>query len=177
MANATNIVEIIERPNRRYRLTIYRRPDGHYYFIEEKLRQYGDAVAFYCAGPLQSGIFGTEADIRAYVKQRLATLNEPATLSVSEKRNQLVGMVLLRDWDPIGVCDEPGAQDEYDSYVGPIVELLLAGAGVGDLVDHLGEIQRGRMGLSKPSQPSLAVTRAAEELVDLASTGVLLSPP
>ena len=172
-----NIVENIERPERCYRLTIYRRSDGHYYFIESKLRQYGDAVSFYHARPMESGVYGTEADIRAHVTQRLAELDKPATLTLDIKRVQLVGMVLLRDWDPIGVCDEPYAQDEYDSYVLPIVKRLLEGSGVGELVEHLGEIQYVRMGMSQPEQPSPALAHAAQRLVDLAISGALLDPP
>lgn len=30
-------------------------------------------------------------------------------------------------WDPIGVKDEPNAQDEYDSYLGGVYELLVSG--------------------------------------------------
>lgn len=32
---------------------------------------------------------------------------------------------LLENWDPIGVRDEPQAQDEHDMYIGDIYELLL----------------------------------------------------
>ena len=28
--------------------------------------------------------------------------------------------LLLVEWDPIGIADVPKAQDEYDSYVGPL---------------------------------------------------------
>ena len=30
-------------------------------------------------------------------------------------------------WDPIGVKDEPNAQDEYDGYLGGVYELLVSG--------------------------------------------------
>ena len=32
--------------------------------------------------------------------------------------------VLMTVWDPIGVRDEPNAQDEYDSYLGGVFGLL-----------------------------------------------------
>ncbi len=35
-----------------------------------------------------------------------------------------IRQVLLHDWDPIGVADEPAAQDEYDAYVGGVYRLL-----------------------------------------------------
>ena len=31
-------------------------------------------------------------------------------------------------WDPIGIKDEPNAQDEYDGYLGGVYELLVGGA-------------------------------------------------
>ena len=37
-------------------------------------------------------------------------------------------MVLLHDWDPIGVQNVPEAHDEYDSYVSGIYQLLASGA-------------------------------------------------
>jgi len=33
--------------------------------------------------------------------------------------------VLMDVWDPIGVKDEPNAQDEYDGYLGGVYELLV----------------------------------------------------
>jgi hypothetical protein len=36
--------------------------------------------------------------------------------------------VFLQVWDPIGVREEPNAQDEYDGYLGNVYELLIAGS-------------------------------------------------
>ena len=41
--------------------------------------------------------------------------------------------VLMEVWDPIGVQDEPNAQDEYDAYVGDLLELLVSQAPDGKL--------------------------------------------
>jgi len=38
-----------------------------------------------------------------------------------------VGKILLNDWDPVGVRDVAAAQDEYDQYVDPIVQMVVAG--------------------------------------------------
>jgi hypothetical protein len=38
----------------------------------------------------------------------------------ARKIQESIRLVLLRDWDPIGVQDVPEAQDEYDSYVGGV---------------------------------------------------------
>jgi hypothetical protein len=32
--------------------------------------------------------------------------------------------VLLQEWDPIGICDYPEAEDEYDSYVPHVSQML-----------------------------------------------------
>jgi hypothetical protein len=55
--------------------------------------------------------------------------------------------VLLRDWDPIGVQDEPAAQDEYDSYIGGVYHLLVSGATEQQLADHLWRIEKDTIGL------------------------------
>jgi hypothetical protein len=55
--------------------------------------------------------------------------------------------VLLQVWDPIGVRDEPNAQDEYDSYVPGIFELLTAGASDECLGKHLLRIVNEQMEL------------------------------
>jgi hypothetical protein len=63
--------------------------------------------------------------------------------------------VLLRDWDPIGIQDEPGAQDEYDSYVGGVYRLLASGASEEQIVEHLWQIETVTMGLSTPDRTKL----------------------
>jgi len=41
---------------------------------------------------------------------------------------QQIREVLLRQWDPIHVGDEPQAHDEYDGYIGAVYRLLANGA-------------------------------------------------
>lgn len=55
--------------------------------------------------------------------------------------------VLLHEWDPIGVGDEPAAKDEYDSYIPEIYRLLTERAELLTIALHLGEIQSVSMGL------------------------------
>ena len=45
--------------------------------------------------------------------------------------------VLLDVWDPIGIKDEPNAQNEYDGYIGGLYDLLTSGAPDSALVDYL----------------------------------------
>ena len=45
--------------------------------------------------------------------------------------------VLLETWDPIGIKDEPNAQDEYDGYIGKLYDLLTSGASDSEIMDYL----------------------------------------
>ena len=53
----------------------------------------------------------------------------------------------MQVWDPIGIKDEPNAQDEYDSYIGGVYELLVTGALDERISEHLLSIVTERMGL------------------------------
>jgi hypothetical protein len=61
---------------------------------------------------------------------------------------EAIRLVLLRDWDPIGVRDVPEAQDEYDGYVSGVYRLLVSGATLSELAEHLLQIERESMRLS-----------------------------
>ena len=68
--------------------------------------------------------------------------------------------VLLEVWDPIGIKDEPNAQDEYDGYAGPIFDLLSGGATDEQLNDRLLYLVNDRMGLKATSDAMLPTIRA-----------------
>jgi hypothetical protein len=74
--------------------------------------------------------------------------------------------ILLQSWDPIGVADEPQAQDEYDAYVAGIARLVQAGASVEAVAAHLLALEREHMAL--PGRPDRAMA-AARMLVALRS--------
>ena len=63
--------------------------------------------------------------------------------------------VLLEEWDPIGVADEPLAQDEYDGYLGGIYDLLERGAAEEKIVNHLYFTETVNMGMRGQSQDKL----------------------
>jgi hypothetical protein len=66
-----------------------------------------------------------------------------------ERIRQIEGAIreiLLRRWDPIGVAEEPAAQDEYDGYIGGIYRLIASGAGSAAIAEHLAAIERDQMG-------------------------------
>ncbi len=66
--------------------------------------------------------------------------------------------VLLNVWDPIGVRDEPNAQDEYDSYIGEIYELLVHGATEQQIADRLLYIVQDTMGLDAAKREDMLPT-------------------
>lgn len=71
--------------------------------------------------------------------------------------------VLLEKWDPIGVKNEPFAQDEYDAYVGEIYELLVTKAPDSKIAEYLWGVAREDMGLgpesSKQTEPTVRALR------------------
>ena len=62
---------------------------------------------------------------------------------------QAIRQALMDHWDPIGVSDIPEAQDEYDSYVGPVYRLLASGASDRMLTDYLYKTETETMGLTR----------------------------
>ena len=56
--------------------------------------------------------------------------------------------MLLNEWDPIGVRDEPMAQGEYDSYVPQIYGFLKRGADRFEIAAYLTELEVDGMGFS-----------------------------
>ena len=55
--------------------------------------------------------------------------------------------VLLHVWDPIGVRDEPNAQDEYDCCLGSLFHLLTTGATDDQIAEYLRRQGTEHMGL------------------------------
>ena len=72
---------------------------------------------------------------------------------------------ILMEWDPIGVRDMPEAQDEYDSYVGPICSLLIKGAGVTALAKMLDQIEGENMGLSVRTERNRQIAQKLLRLI------------
>jgi len=72
---------------------------------------------------------------------------------------------LRRNWDPIGVGNEPGAQDEYDAYVAGVYRLIVAGVSARQLADHLAQIETEQLGF-QDTDPKMLVP-LAEKLLRL----------
>jgi hypothetical protein len=73
-----------------------------------------------------------------------------------------VRLVLLIDWDPIGVLGYSGAMDEYDRYADDICRLIHTGASRELLIAHLDKIEKQRMGLRGERRTQ---TEVAEKLL------------
>jgi hypothetical protein len=50
---------------------------------------------------------------------------------------KVIQQALLEEWDPIGVNEFPEARDEYDGYVGPVLELVLRHSSVEEIFKYL----------------------------------------
>jgi hypothetical protein len=72
---------------------------------------------------------------------------------------QRIGDILLRHWDPIGVRDEPGAQDEYNAYVGGVYRLLASGASAKEIATHLVNVETEQLGF-KDTDPTMLIPLA-----------------
>ena len=69
--------------------------------------------------------------------------------------------VLLEVWDPIGVRDEPNAQDEYDHYLGDVFEMLTTGAPDDELKKYLNWVSAERMGMREATDEIMTSTICA----------------
>jgi hypothetical protein len=76
----------------------------------------------------------------------------------SRRIRVVIRHVLMSVWDPIGIKDEPNAQDEYDSYLGGVYELLITGASEERIAEHLWWIVTERMGLSAARRADMTDT-------------------
>ena len=65
--------------------------------------------------------------------------------------------ILLREWDPIGVRDEPRARDEYDAYIGGVYRLLASEASPRSVAEHLARVEAEQMGLGAPADKLMDV--------------------
>ena|SRR6266567_8455609 len=65
----------------------------------------------------------------------------------AKRYHDAIHSVLLKEWDPIGVADDEHAQDEYDSYIGPIHGMLIHHESEQKLFGYLWWVETENMGL------------------------------
>jgi len=92
-------------------------------------------------------------------------MDHQTKLTRAREIQKAIGQILRREWDPIGVRDEPQAQDEYDRYVGGVYRLLASGATPQAVAEHLADVESGLMGFDHPSGRDLVPV--AEKLCSL----------
>ena len=78
-----------------------------------------------------------------------------------------IRQVLLEVWDPIGIKDEPNAQDEYDGYIERLYELLISRAQNSELVDYLYWATHDAMGFDAATRADMNATVEALKLIPL----------
>ena len=66
----------------------------------------------------------------------------------SRERRNAIRQILMSQWDPISVNDTPEAADEYDGYIGPLLDLLNARASSSEVAEYLRTVEIERMGLT-----------------------------
>ena len=96
-------------------------------------------------------------------------------LDRARQYHEAIGEILLREWDPIGIADEPAAQDEYDSYVAEIHGLLIRHEPRHRLLDHLWWIETEHMGLLGDRQRTELVVDRLIELREQVEAGSRVS--
>lgn len=106
---------------------------------------------------------GAQAGIANTLLVRLAR-ERIDTDAIKEDACHFIRLVLLVDWDPIGVFGARYAQSEYDSYVEGVFELLSSGATDKQVAAHLLEIQMGPMKAGANCSDLRQVTRKLRAL-------------
>ncbi len=85
----------------------------------------------------------------------------------SKKYNSLhqeIHRILLEEWDPIGVRNIPEAQDEYDSYISDIYNMLIARKSEYEIFKYIWWLETEHMGLNSDRQRA---EKYAERLISL----------
>ncbi len=86
----------------------------------------------------------------------------------SRERGDAIRRILMSEGDPIGVNDTPEAADEYDGYIGPVLDLLNARASSDEIAAYLRKVETERMGLTdvqgKPLLPAQERNAAVHSL-------------
>jgi hypothetical protein len=65
---------------------------------------------------------------------------------MSESKYEAIRAILV-EWDPIGVSNMPGAQDEYDAYVPEVAQLISKTASVEEIFSYLWQLETEHIGL------------------------------
>jgi hypothetical protein len=86
---------------------------------------------------------------------------------ISRRNRKIVREILMHDWDPIGVRDFEGAEDEYDTYVGEVYVLLMDEESEETIAAYLWGVVTGHIGSEPTSNLAERTARTAGKLVSL----------
>jgi hypothetical protein len=90
-----------------------------------------------------------------------------STFAEKAKRyHALIHDILLKEWDPIGICHVPEAQDEYDSYVSEVHRLLSRRVSKQEIFAYLWSVETQHMGLCGNRQRTEHIANKLAGLVD-----------
>lgn len=73
--------------------------------------------------------------------------------------------LLFRQWDPIGVYEMDGPDNEYQAYLPRFWELVRSGSSEADVIEYLAEIERDRIAFETSDEHRLDIARKAAALV------------
>jgi hypothetical protein len=68
---------------------------------------------------------------------------------------------------PIGIQNVPEAQDEYDTYVSSVYQLLVSGKPEYEIFDYLWQVETEHMGLSGDKEQTKAIARKLVGLLEI----------
>jgi len=73
--------------------------------------------------------------------------------------------ILLKDWDPIGIQHISGTDDEYDSYISPIYQLISSRKSESEIFNYLWWIETEYMGLTGNSAHTKIIAKKISNLI------------
>lgn len=74
--------------------------------------------------------------------------------------------ILFNEWDPIGIKDDGGPDNEYDTYASQVVGMLINGTTASEIQNYLDNAVRVRMEFEPNSETSAVVANKLMTLPD-----------
>lgn len=91
-----------------------------------------------------------------------------SSLTKKERALEVQGAIrkiLFFDWDPTGVSELGGLDDEYDAYIAPVYRILVSTRSEDDIVKRLYQFERDSMGIPRADPTTLRAV--AKKLLEL----------
>lgn len=75
-------------------------------------------------------------------------------------------MILLKEWDPIGIQNTPEAHDEYEAYAASLLELIVSGKLEHEIFEYLWCIETEHMGLQGNKRVTKRIAKKLSGLIN-----------